>query len=186
MNRFDMRTLALSSAMALALLLMPCFSGAAQADTKIAAVDVMRIMTESKAAQSIQKQLDQQRESFQSEFSKQEHDLQAAKQALAKQKATLSAEDFAKKQDEFEKKVAEARKDVQKRRQSLEKSAEDATNALRLELTKVVKTLADKNKYDLVLTRQNVILAVESMDITDQVLSNMNDTVKEIKLKVEK
>lgn len=170
------------AAVALALLI----PGFARADTKVAVVDVQRIMVESKAAQSIQKQLDQQKESFQSEFSKQERDLQTAQQSLVKAKATLSAEEFGKKQDDFERKVAEARKEVQKRRQNLEKGAEEATNTLRFELTKVVADMADKNKFDLVLTRQNVILAQKDMDITDEILASFNDTVKDIKLKVEK
>ncbi len=160
------------------------FSVQAQAQSKIAVVDVQKVMSESKGAKSIQKQLEEQRRIFQEEFSKHERELMEDQKALVEGRADMSPEDFAKKRDQFEGQLLETRKLVQKRQQALEKAAGDAIGALRNEVVKIVAELAEKNGYDIVVTKQNVILAEKEMDITSQVMSKLDKSLKQIELKV--
>lgn len=182
----NFKNLVMGAFMALAVAAAPGFSGQARAETKIAVVDVQKVMTESDAAKSVQKQLDAQRETFKNDFSKQKTDFQKIEQDILKSKSTLSEEDFAKKKAEHEKKVDTANKALQERRRQMERSVGAAMSDLKVEITKIVAGIAEKEKYDLVLTRQNVILSANSLDITDAVMKKMNETVKEIKLKTEK
>ncbi len=168
------------------ILMAPVFAGTAKADVKIAVVDIQRLMTQSKAAQSIQKQLETRRSEFQEGFSKQEGELRdIEKKLVATPEKDRTSEDFMKKKAEFEKKVAEARQSVQKRRAALEKGAAGAVAALQKEITKVVAKITTKEKYDLVLTRQDVIMAVDTMDITAAVLKDLDASVSKIDLKVD-
>lgn len=160
-------------------------AGAANAETKIAIVNIQKIMSESKAAQSIQGQLNKHRKTFQDEFSKLERDLQDQEKSLVDQRSKLSAEDYAKKRQAFESKVMDTRKLVQKRQQALEGAAGDALNELRQKLVSIVSDISDKDHYDMVLSRQNVLVAGKDMDITDEVMKQLDKQLKEVKLKVE-
>jgi len=74
---------------------------------------------------------------------------------------------------------------VQKRRQSLEKAASEALNTLRTEIVKVVAGIAQEEKFDLVLSSQNVIVSQDSMDITDKLLKKLDKDFPDVKLKLE-
>lgn len=174
--------LVLSFAMVMALSLIPAH---ARAENNIAVVNIQQIMVESKAAKNIQTQLDAQRKSFQEEFSKHERDLMEEEKKLKEEHATMPAEEFGKKWQDFEKTVQDTRKLAQKRQKALEEGAGKALTTLRDEVMKIVADISDKEKYDLVLTRQNVILAQKDMDITDEVMKRLNKSLKEVKLKVD-
>lgn len=163
------------------------FSVSAQAQdtgTKIAVADVQSVMGASKAGKSIQEQIARQRDSFRDEFGKLEKELAETQKKLAEQK-DLKPEDAAAKQKEFETKLRSANELVQKRRQSLEKAASEAMNSLRTEIVKVVAGIAQAEKYDLVLSSQNVIVSQDSMDITDKVMTKLDKDFPDVKLKLE-
>ena len=82
------------------------FVGAANAQSKIAVVDMQRLLSESKAGQSIQKQLDEQRVSFQAEVTKLEQELKGTEQQLSKMQDEGVTDDLIQKKAEFEKKAA--------------------------------------------------------------------------------
>lgn len=151
--------------------------------TKIAVVDVEKLLRDSSAADSIEKQLIERREKLKEKVSAQEKKLREAEQAIIDQKAKLSKEDFEKKKKEFEKQLIEARQQLQKDKRSLEKSAGIAIDDLRRSIVEIVAEMADKEKYDLVITRQNVVLAVKSMEITEPVMAELNKRVDKIDLK---
>lgn len=156
----------------------------ARAETKIGVVNIQEIMSESKAAKSIQKQLDTHREAFQKEFSKHERSLVDQEKGIIESRAELSSEEFSKKRQDFEAKLLETRKLVQKRQRSLELAAGESLKVLRVEVVKIVAELADSEDYDIILTRQNVILAHKSMDITSHIMTRLNKSLKTIELKV--
>lgn len=151
----------------------------------MAVVDVQALLTKSAAAKSISEQLNTQREEFKKEISAIDKKLKDQQQALVKSNGKGTEEEFNKKKAEFEKAVAEGRQTIQKRRNALDTAANTAVEKLRSEITKIVANLSDKNKFDIVISRQNVVLAVKSMDITEEVMTELNSSVTKIDLKVE-
>lgn len=149
---------------------------------KIAVVDVQKILTESKAAKDVQKQLDTQRDSFKQEMAKHEQELRDMEKEIAGDQSKTSAEDMAKKKQEFESKVLDARKLVQKRRQALEQAAAGAILSIRKEIAKVVADIAKKQDYALVLTRQDVVLVKEDLDITGEVMKGVDKNLPKLSL----
>lgn len=156
----------------------------ALAETKIAVVDVKRIMNESDAAKSIQKQIEAKRKSYQDEVEKHEKELKKIQDSVVGVSDEISKEEFDKKREGFEKKLLDMRKLVQQRRSALEIAASNSLQELRGEVVKVVAELAAENKYTIVITRQNVILAEKSLEITDDVMKNLNKRIKTIKLEI--
>mgnify|MGYP001268119220 CR=1 FL=1 len=172
-------------ALALACITLLVFPVMAYAqDSKIAVVDVEKILNVSKAGKSIQEQLKKRRESFQKEFSARENNLMNAEKTLVQQKSDLSPEEFAKKRKEFEKQLLETRNLFQKRRNSLDKGLGDALSTLRKNIIQVTAEVSDKNKYQVVLTRDSVVIVQKEMDITEKVLDRLNKKISNIKLDV--
>lgn len=153
-------------------------------ETKIAVVDVERILNDSAAGKSIQSQLKQRRETFQKEFKAKEDQLMQSEKTLVGSKSELSAEEFAKKRQEFEKKLLETRNLFQKRRNSLDKGLGSALSNLRKNVIAVTAEVAEEEKYQVVVTRDSVVIVEKSMDITEKVLSRLNKKVSNIKLDV--
>jgi len=177
-----MRNIILMAVVAAGLLLSPVSAFAAEA--KVAIVNTQKIMAESLAAKSIQTQLDKHRKSFQEEFSKLERDLMEKEKSLVELRSKLSPEEFEKKGQEYKDEVQRVQKMVQQRRQSLEQGANVALNELRSKVFEIVNGIAEKDQYDIVLARQNVIWTKKEMDITDAVMAQLDKSLKQVDLKV--
>lgn len=156
----------------------------AQAPT-IAIVDVEKVLTESKAAQSLQKQLQTKKEAFQKEFSAKEKQLRGTETALLAEREKLSAEEFAKKRKAYEESIIETRKLFQKSRNSLDQGVAKAMIELRKNIVEATAKIADEKGYDIVLTRESVLIAEKNLDITTDVLKALDARVSNIPLKVE-
>ncbi|NQZ15103.1 MAG: OmpH family outer membrane protein [Alphaproteobacteria bacterium] len=150
----------------------------------IAIVDVDRLLSESKAGKSIQEQHTKKREGFQKEFEKLERKLIDAEKQLVKDKETLSPEAFIEKRQKFEKEFQETRQLFQKRRNALDKGLADAFKMLRKMIIQTTAEVSDEAKYDIVLTRESVVIVDKKMDITDDVLKRMNKKISNIPLNV--
>jgi Skp family chaperone for outer membrane proteins len=150
----------------------------------IAIVDVQMLLSESTAAKNIQKQLQEKRDALQKEFGQYEEKLRADEKALSDEKGKLDEAAFKLKREAFEKKLLETQGLVQKKKRDLEQAVLDSTAVLRDALLKIVATISEEKKYDVVLTRQNVVLADKTLDITAQVLEKLNATLTAVPLTV--
>lgn len=159
--------------------------GAHAASPSIAVVDVEKILSDAKAAQSLQKQIQAKKEAFQKEFADKEKQLKADETALLAQKEKLSAEEFGKKRKAYEQKIIETRKLFQKRRSSLEAGLDKAMQQLRKNILESAAAIADEKKYDIVLTRESVLIAGKSLDITPDVLAKLDAKLADVKLTAE-
>jgi outer membrane protein len=163
-----------------------CAVPAARAEAPtVAIVDVEKILAESKAAQSLQKQIQSKKEAFQKEFSGKEAELKKIETGLMAEREKLSAEEFGKKKKAYEEKILETRKLFEKRRNSLDGGLKTAMSELRKNIVQSTAEVADEKKYDIVLTRESVLIAEKSLDITADVLKKLDAKLSDIQLKVE-
>ncbi len=162
----------------------PSSARAAEALT-IAMVDVDKILAESKAAQSLQSQIQAKKESFQKEFAAKEKELKTTETSLLAEQGKLPAEEFNKKRKAYEEKIIETQKLFKKRRNSLDEGLNKAMGELRKSIVEASAGIADEKGYDIVLTRESVLLAEKSLDITADVLKALDAKVSDIKLTVE-
>jgi len=100
----------------------------ALAETKVAIVDIQKIMRESSAAKSVRSQLESKQKAYQAELKKKEASMQKEEKALAGQRATLSPEAFEKKVQAFRQKATGIQKDVQEKKAALDRGFEKALN----------------------------------------------------------
>ncbi|MCK6417415.1 MAG: OmpH family outer membrane protein [Alphaproteobacteria bacterium] len=170
--------------MTLLLAMMPGASYAQNPAGGLAVVDVQKLMSESKAAQSIQNQIKTYREKFLGEMSKKEQTLREAEKSLVEQRASLSAEAFAEKKKAFEKQLLDAREYAQKKKRGLDGAATQALQKLEGELVKVVKAIANEKNLQMVISKQSVVLGDNGLDLTSDAMKRLNAAVSDIKLEV--
>ena len=156
----------------------------AWAQTSVAVVDVKMLLSDSLAAQSIQKQVQEQRTQFLEELSKQEQTLRGMEKSLLEASKSLSSEQVAEKKGEFEKQFSETRQLVQKRKSELDQAVGKAMDQLRDQLFVVVQKIATDKGYDLVISRQNVVVGAKTIDITDESMKALNESISAINLQV--
>ncbi len=151
----------------------------------IAIVDVEKILADAKAAQSLQKQIQAKKEAFQKEFSAKEKELKTSETTLLAEQSKVTAEEFGKKRKAYEEKILETRKLFQKRRNSLDEGLNRSMLELRKNIVESAASVADDKGYDIVVTRESVLIAEKSLDITADVLKVLDAKVSDIKLQVE-
>lgn len=153
---------------------------AAHAETKIAIVDVQKIVAESTAAKDIQKQLEKKKNEFQSQINKQEESLMKEDQELGKQKASLSADAFEKKRKEFREKVANVQRDVQKKRVQLENASAEALAQVQKSVVSIIKGLAEDKDFQVAIPSSQVLYYEGGMDISSEVLEKLNKDLPKV------
>ena len=169
----------------LALIMALPHTAAAQQGARMAVVDVERLLDESLAAQSLQKQLEAKRDAFQQEFSQKEKALQSLEKEIVAQKDSLSADAFAKRRKDYETQIMETRRLYQKRRSGLDVGLSKAMAQLRRHIVEATAKIAETQNYDMIVSRESVILVDKSLDISDAVLKELDASVTTIPLTVE-
>ena len=156
----------------------------AQASSKIAVLDLQYLLSEAKAAQGIQDQVNKQRESFLKELEAQENALRDKEKSILEKAKDMSQEELEEQRVAFEKEFQEARAKAQSNKVKIERALGVAMEKLRGEMSSVVEGIAKEQGYDLVLPRQNVIVGGDDLDISKETLKRLNKKVAKIELEL--
>ncbi|WP_282608215.1 OmpH family outer membrane protein [Pelagibius sp. Alg239-R121] len=163
-----------------------CAPALAQAQTEaanpavIGILDTQKVLRESVAMRSLSKEMEARRSTFQEELRQREDELRSADQELARQRSILSAEAFAEKRSELEQQVASLQRQVQARRKELDRVYGQAVKQVQGALVTIAQQIATERKLDLVLPKTAVVLVRNDMEITDEVVKRLNETLTEV------
>ncbi len=138
-------------------------------------VDVQALLQNSKAAKMVRGQIEQKRNEYSKEISRQEEALRAERDALQRQQATMSADTLNKKGRDFQEKVNNLDRDVQSKRAALEKSNNDALTRIQQTMLKIIADIARQRRANLVLQRTDLVLFDQSFDVTDEVMQKLDE-----------
>lgn len=150
----------------------------------IIVVDFQGVVRDSAAARSIQAQIDNLRASYQEEFVDVEQELRAAEAALARERNTLTDEEFVQRRRQFEERVTEAQRTAQVRRAELDQAHETAMSEVRSELLEVIAEIAREHGANLVLSRSQVVLADRELDVTTAAKSMLDERLPEVVVEI--
>jgi outer membrane protein len=163
-------------------------------DFKLGYINVDRVFAEAKPAKAIQQAL-------KDKFAPQQTQLQTENTAIVNEQTQMQtiankAASFDKlsKQDQaslksleskYQKDQAQFQQQYVAFQQSVQKSQEVALSLLMTKTNAILKTISDKQGYDLVLTSNQLVYAQAKYDITDQVMDQLNtidttDIIKQI------
>lgn len=152
--------------------------------SRIGLIDLEGVLRASKGTEKVRELLDKQRVLFQQEFAQREAKLQQTERELAAQRGVLSDDAFAKKLAEFEADVATIQKEIQYRREAIDVAFQQAQAKLRQIALEIVTEVAGERRLDLVLIRDSVLIFLPSLNISDEVLSRLDERTKNARLEV--
>lgn len=154
----------------------------AQDATQIAVIDMQRIMRQSEAVQSIQRQIEQQRAQYQQQLSRQEQQLRQQDQQLTRQRSVLSEEAFQKQRRDLEAEVGSLQREVQRSKRQLDQNYADAMGRVQSAVVGIVRDIATQRGIDLVLGKTNVVIVRPQLEITETVLERLNAQLTDIEV----
>jgi len=143
---------------------------------KIAVIDVNKILNESEAGKSARKKMEARYEELKKRIEKLNEEARTMKEELDKQKILLGKEKAKEKEEALAAKFGELRQLTQES----EKEMQNRQKELTREVLKIVEGKIDKvveeDKIDLLLDRSSgVVHAATALDITEKVLSRVNE-----------
>lgn len=166
--------------------LQPAYAQDARAIIRqtIAVVDMQTILQDSKAAKSIQSQVEKLQQTYQTQIANEEKRLREAEQQLARQQTILAPEAYAEKRREFEQEIGKVQTDVNQKKQSLERAFAIGMKKLQDELVQIIGKMAEEKGYSIVLPRAQVLLVESAMDVTPAVLAQLDNRLPSISIEV--
>lgn len=151
---------------------------------RIGLIDLDRVLRQSSGTSKVQQLLDEQRLTFQEEFTQREAELQAAEKDLEVERELLSEEVFGERLKLFEDEVAEVQRQIQYRRQALDRAFQEAQRNLRGIALEIVKQIAGERKLDLVLSQESVLIFLPSLNISEEVLERLDERTKNARIEI--
>ena len=160
------------------------FTTSAYSQSKIATLNVVQLLKDSKAAISMKDQLNTVAKKYTDDDQKKQKEIQKQEEELLRQKATLTPEAFSDRKNTFEKKVIEFNKSSQTKRKALAQAERDAVTQIEDEVEKIVKAIIDSDKITAVFRKSAIILGDTSIDITEKVVVELNKKLSTVTVKV--
>jgi outer membrane protein len=145
-------------------------------------LDQQKVVSESKAGQSIDTQLRSLAEQVSGELQQKEVELQNESQALQANKDSLSKDDFAKRYNALLQKARGLEQLKQIRQTELQQARAQAISDLAEAWDPIAKDLFQKRRGTVLLERQAVLEANESQDITDEVLKQLDRKIATVQV----
>lgn len=147
---------------------------------RIAVIDMQKIMRESDAVQSIQRQIEQQRSEYQEQLRQKEQQLRTTDEELTRQRSVLSSDAFQKKRRELEEQVGTLQREIQSSKRRIDQNYSEAMRSVQQKLVEIVGDIASKRNFDMVIGKTTIVLVKPELDITDVALQRLNATVTSV------
>lgn len=157
-------------------------SFAQESSKKIAAIDMARIFTESKAVQDIQRQVKKKGDSFQKEITGLEDIARAEAEKLEKEKEQLSHLMYAQRQEEIQKKVVTFQNLAIDRKEQVDKAYMQAMDQVKDAFQVVLGQVAKERGVAIVHPVQQVVYMDPdlALDITDLVMDKLDKKLPKV------
>ena len=156
----------------------PASAGAAPAASQpisVMVVDVQTLMRKSKAAVMVRQQLEQKRNEYTKEMSKQEEVLKHESETLQRQAASLSPDALNQKKREFQQKVGDFDRSVQAKRQTLERSDAEASEKIQTVIRDIITEMATEKNVNVVFQSTQLVMFNPGLDVTEAVLKKLDE-----------
>ena len=152
---------------------------------RIGLADLNGILRSADANMKVRELLDTQRQKFQDEFSLVETELQQTERDLMSKRELLSTEEYEKQIKAFQARVTQLQQDIQKKRQVIDNAYQKAQSDIRAEALSIITEIARDMSLDLVLNRDASLIFLPHLNISDEVLTRLNERTKNSRIEVQ-
>ena len=152
---------------------------------RIGLADLNGILRAADANKKVRELLDTQRQKFQDEFSVVEAELQQTERDLMSKRELLSVDEHDKQIKAFQQRVTQLQQDIQRKRQAIDNAYQKAQSDIRSEALSIIAEIAREMKLDLVLNRDSSLIFLPHLNISDEVLTRLNERTKNARIEIE-
>lgn len=149
----------------------------------VAIVDMQQIMSQSKAAQNVNEQVEKHRQKILDRLATIEKDLREREQELQKQAALLAPEALKEKREAYEKRRLEGKELVQTGRK-IDAARNQSLSKLQKQVALIVAEVAKSHGVTVVLPGDVILLADSNINITSEVLELLDEKITSIKVDI--
>ena len=165
----------------LALLLL-CFSTSTVYADSSYFIDFKYILNESEAGKKAQNFLKSKLDKGIKTLQEKEKKIQEEEKKIIQQKKLISADEYKKKVTDLRSKVASLQKERNALLEQVAKQRTKARNELLKNLNPIIKDYMKEKKIRMVLDKKGILLADENLNITQDIMKELNKKLKSIKL----
>lgn len=150
----------------------------------ILVVDFDWVIRQSDAAQSVQNQLNEERQALQDRFAELEADLRAMEQELEAVGEDVSDEEQLERRREFEQLVANTQREAQARRSILDQAFREAMDQVRDATVRAIADIADNAEAEIVLNVNQTVIYSRDRNISQQALDALNEQLPDVEVEL--
>jgi len=186
-----MTRMRLAVALALGLSIAAIHPASAQSVSKppvpsIAIVDVEAVMRDSLAVKSARSQIDVIAKDLQQDIAQEEEKLRSEEQSLQQQRALLSPDKYAEDRQALQQRAAALQQRARSLRQTLDRGMAQTMQRIQIVLFEEIGKLAEELGVNLVLPRSQIVVAVDSFNISEEALKRLNARLTEVDMALER
>ena len=152
---------------------------------RIGVADLNGILRAADANARVRELLDRQRQIFQDEFSLVEAELQQTERDLMSKRELLATEEYDKQIKAFQLRVTQLQQDIQRKRQAIDNAYQKAQSDIRAEALSIITEIAKAMNLDLVLNRDASLIFLPHLNISDGVLTRLNERTKNARIEIQ-
>ena len=153
------------------------------ADNPISFIDVDYIYSNSIIGKKINDKLNTESTKIKEELSNYQKEIQDEKDKLISQKKIISDEEFKKKTIDLEKKVQKYNMIISKKNKAFTKFKNETKVLFLKKLMNIVEEYVEANSIQLILKKENIIIGINNLDISNNILKLLNEKINDINLK---
>ena len=152
-------------------------------EQKIVFVDMDRVISTSNPGSSIFKQLKNINNKNLTILKNEEKKFKEKEQKLITQKNIISESDFKTKVDELKSEINNYNQNRKKMIEDFNRLKIDSTNKLLKQINPILEKFSNDNQIAIILQKKDLIIGKTELDITNEIIKNVNSQIKEFKIK---
>ena len=145
-------------------------------------LDFKYILNNSDAGKKAQDFLKKKLENGVKNLKNREIKIQEQEKKIIQQKKVISSDEYKKKVENLRKEVSSLQQERSKLLEGVAKQRTKARNELLAALNPIIKEYMNEKKIRMVVDKKSLLLADENLDITKEIITRLNKTLKSIKL----
>jgi outer membrane protein len=146
----------------------------AQADVRLAYVDVQRALNECEAGKAARAEFRNKVQGVEQRLQREQNEVQSLKDELEKKGMLMKPEQRQSLQDEYISKAKNFERNFKDNKDDLERKDQEMTGKIIHDLAEVIRDLGEKNNYTMVMEKGSILWGAPGIDITDQVIRTYN------------
>jgi outer membrane protein len=148
-------------------------------------VNLQKVMLESDKGKEAKNSLTVEADKLKKSLDSKQDELQKMKDAIEKQGVTITPDARAEKEKQYQIKLKDYQRLYNDYQTELQQKDAEFTQKILKELEEVVRTLGERDKYTIILEKNQagILFASPSIDITNKVINLYNETVKKKAIK---